>query len=151
MEISITKAAKDWGISRVTLHKYIKEGVLSKQENGTLETSEMVRVFSEPKVKVNSDEGVSVYSNLQPEIANLQARIKVLEDSLQREKELARKSEEREAWLQGQVGNLTDSVKLLNAPKQPLRNSLLVRLLAVLCVVFGISLVVGHFGVAALK
>jgi len=119
MEISITKAAKDWGISRVTLHKKINEGVLSKQENGTLETSEMVRVFGEPKVKVNSDPAVKVYSDLQPEIGTLHLKIQHLESDLQLQKELTRKSEERETWLQNQVGNLTDTIKLLDAPKTP--------------------------------
>jgi hypothetical protein len=119
MEISITKAAKDWGISRVTLHKKINEGVLSKQENGTLETSEMVRVFGEPKVKVNSEPAVKVYSDLQPEIGTLHLKIQHLESDLQLQKELTRKSEERETWLQSQVGNLTDTIKLLDAPKAP--------------------------------
>jgi hypothetical protein len=119
MEISISKAAKEWGISRVTLHKKIKDGVLSKQENGTLETSEMVRVFGEPKVKVNSESAVNVYSNLQPEIGTLQLKIQHLESDLQLQKELTRKGEERETWLQNQVGNLTDTIKLLDAPKAP--------------------------------
>lgn len=119
MEISITKAAKDWGISRVTLHKKINEGVLSKQENGTLETSEMVRVFGEPKVKVNSEPAVKVYSDLQPEIGTLHLKIQHLESDLQLQKELTRKGEERESWLQNQVGNLTDTIKLLDAPKAP--------------------------------
>jgi hypothetical protein len=119
MEISITKAANEWGISRVTLHKKIKEGMLSKQENGTLETSEMMRVFGEPKVKVNSEPDGKVYSNLQPEIGNLQLKIKHLESDLQLQKELTRKGEEREIWLQNQVGNLTDTIKLLDAPKAP--------------------------------
>jgi hypothetical protein len=119
MEISITKAAKDWGISRVTLHKKINEGVLSKQENGTLETSEMVRVFGEPKVKVNSEPSVKVYSDLQPEIGTLHLKIQHLESDLHLQKELTRKGEEREAWLQNQVGNLTDTIKLLDAPKAP--------------------------------
>jgi hypothetical protein len=113
MEISITKAGQEWGISRVTLHKKIKDGLLSKQPNGTLDTSEMLRVFGEPKVKVNGD----VSDDLQPEIANLQLRIKHLEANLQSQKELTRKGEEREVWLQSQVGNLTDTIKLLDAPK----------------------------------
>jgi hypothetical protein len=119
MEISITKAAKEWGISRVTLHKKINDGLLSKQENGTLETSEMVRVFGEPKVKVNSEPDVKVSATLQPEIGTLQLKIQHLESDLQLQKELTRKGEERETWLQNQVGNLTDTIKLLDAPKAP--------------------------------
>jgi hypothetical protein len=132
MEISITKAAKGWGVSRVTLHKKIRDGLLSKQENGTLETSEMVRVFGEPKVKVNSEPDVNVSATLQPEIGTLQLKIKHLESDLQLQKELTRKGEERETWLQNQVGNLTDTIKLLDAPKTPKNRPWVTWVLAVL-------------------
>jgi hypothetical protein len=148
MDISITKAAKDRGISRVTLHKKINEGVLSKQENGTLETSEMVRVFGEPKVKVNSEPSVKVYSDLQPEIGTLHLKIQHLESDLQLQKELTRKGEERESWLQNQVGNLTDTIKLLDAPKAPTspkNRHWMIWLLVVLCLGLVISLAVVVF------
>jgi hypothetical protein len=79
----------------------------------------MVRVFGEPKVKVNSEPAVKVYSDLQPEIGTLHLKIQHLESDLQLQKELTRKSEDRETWLQNQVGNLTDTIKLLDAPKAP--------------------------------
>jgi hypothetical protein len=128
MEISITKAGQEWGISRVTLHKKIKDGVLSKQENGTLESSEMLRVFGEPKVKVSSESDVNVYRDLQ-------LRIQHLESDLQLQKELTRKGEERETWLQTQVGNLTDTMKLLDAPKSQNSGFGRTRLLIAVCVV----------------
>jgi hypothetical protein len=145
MEISITKAAKEWGISRVTLHKKINDGLLSKQENGTLETSEMVRVFGEPKVKVNSGSDVKVSAILQPEISTLQLKIQHLESDLQLQKELTRKGEEREAWLQNQVGNLTDTIKLLDAPKAPKSRSWRVFFLFAICI-----MLIAAFGVFAL-
>jgi hypothetical protein len=122
------------------LHKKINEGVLSKQENGTLETSEMVRVFGEPKVKVNSEPSVKVYSDLQPEIGTLHLKIQHLESDLQLQKELTRKSEERETWLQNQVGNLTDTIKLLDAPKAPKKRTWLTWVLVVLCLVLVVAL-----------
>lgn len=120
MEISITKAAKDWGISRVTLHKKIKDGLLSKQSNGSLDTSEMFRVFGEPpKVKLASDNFTKVITEIPLEVVGLLSKIRHLESDLWAQKELTRKSEERETWLQNQVGNLTDTIKLLDAPKAP--------------------------------
>jgi hypothetical protein len=119
VEVSITKASQEWGVSRVTLHKKIRDGLLSKQSNGTLETSEMMRVFGEPKVKVNNEKLTQVASEVPPEIAHLLSKIRRLESDLWSQKELTRKGEERETWLQNQVGNLTDTIKLLDAPKAP--------------------------------
>jgi hypothetical protein len=130
------------------LHKKINDGVLSKQENGTLETSELVRVFGEPKVKANSEPAVKAYSDLQPEIGTLHLKIQHLESDLQLQKELTRKSEERETWLQSQVGNLTDTIKLLDAPKAPKPNVWQSRLTIIGFVVF--ALVLGALGVFTL-
>ena len=150
MEISITKASQEWGISRVTLHKKIKEGLLSKQANGTLESSEMLRVFGEPKPKVNSELDVNLYRDLQPEIATLHLKIQHLESDLQSQKELTKKGEERETWLQNQVGNLTDTIKLLDAPKAKNHATWQTRLLLAVCVVLVVALVaVGVFALRA--
>jgi hypothetical protein len=141
VEISITKAASDWKVSRTTIHKKIKSGQLTKQSNGTIDTSEMFRVFGEPpKVKVHNENFTKVVSELHPEIVRLQSKIQHLESDLWSQKELARKGEEREAWLQNQVGNLTDTIKLLDAPKAPKKRTWLTWVLAVLCLVLAISL-----------
>lgn len=149
MEISITKAGQEWGISRVTLHKKIKDGMLSNQSNGTLDTSEMMRVFGEPKVKVNSEKFTQKVSEVPPEIALLLSKIRHLESDLWLQKELTRKGEERETWLQNQVGNLTDTIKLLDAPKSKNSSSWQTRLLIIVCVVLVAALVA--VGVFALR
>lgn len=52
MEISISAAAKEWGVTRQTIYNRIKDGELSskKDDKGKrkIEHSEMVRVFGEP-------------------------------------------------------------------------------------------------------
>lgn len=111
MELSISKASVTWGVSRTTIHKKIKAGQLSKLANGTIDTSEMIRVFGEPNFKVDSAPPVQVVNEVHPDKL-LEQRIKHLETSLY-------ESKEREAWLQSQVGNLTDTIKLLDAPKAP--------------------------------
>lgn len=111
MELSISKASVTWGVSRTTIHKKIKAGQLSKLANGTIDTSEMIRVFGEPHLKVDSATPVQVVNEVHPDKL-LEQRIKHLESSLS-------ESKEREAWLQSQVGNLTDTIKLLDAPKAP--------------------------------
>jgi|GWRWMinimDraft_12_1066020.scaffolds.fasta_scaffold00859_3 hypothetical protein len=109
VELSISKASVTWGVSRTTIHKKIKAGQLSKLANGTIDTSEMIRVFGEPNLKVDSAQPVQVVNEVHPDKL-LEQRIKHLETSLS-------ESKEREAWLQSQVGNLTDTIKLLDAPK----------------------------------
>jgi hypothetical protein len=109
VELSISKASVTWGVSRTTIHKKIKAGQLSKLANGTIDTSEMIRVFGEPNLKVDSTPPVQVVNEVHPDKL-LEQRIKHLETSLS-------ESKEREAWLQSQVGNLTDTIKLLDAPK----------------------------------
>jgi hypothetical protein len=134
VELSISKASVTWGVSRTTLHKKIKAGQLSRLVNGTIDTSEMIRVFGEPNLKVNSTQPVQVVNEVHPDKL-LEQRIKHLESSLS-------ESKEREAWLQNQVGNLTDTIKLLDAPKVPKKSPWLTWVLVVLCFIFGVSAII---------
>lgn len=43
--ISINKASIDFSISRNTLYKHIKQGKLTKDANGKLDTSDLVRLY----------------------------------------------------------------------------------------------------------
>lgn len=45
--ISINKASLDFNVSRNTLYKYIKQGKLTKDDNGKLDTSDLIRLFSD--------------------------------------------------------------------------------------------------------
>jgi hypothetical protein len=134
MELSISKASVTWGVSRTTIHKKIKTGQLSKLANGTIDTSEMIRVFGEPHVKVDSTQPVQVVSEVHPDKL-LEQRIRHLESSLS-------ESKERETWLQSQVGNLTDTIKLLDAPKTPKSRHWAVWVLVFLCLILLAALVV---------
>ena len=133
VELSISKASVTWGVSRTTIHKKIKSGQLSKLANGTIDTSEMIRVFGEPHVKVDSTHPVQVVNEVHPDKL-LEQRIRHLETSLS-------ESKEREAWLQSQVGNLTDTIKLLDAPKSKNSGAWQTRLLITVCVVLVAALV----------
>ena len=140
MELSISKASVTWGVSRTTIHKKIKTGQLSKLANGTIDTSEMIRVFGEPNLKVDSAPSVQVVNEVHPD-KFLEQRIKHLETNLS-------ESKERETWLQNQVGNLTDTIKLLDAPKAPTspkNHHWMIWLLVVLCLGLAISLAVVVF------
>ena len=43
-QLTITDAARITGVSRVTLHRYIKAGKLSRSPDGTLDTAELLRI-----------------------------------------------------------------------------------------------------------
>ena len=51
MNISVTKAAKEWGVSRTTIYQKINDGELSRAADKKIDTSEMIRVFGEPATK----------------------------------------------------------------------------------------------------
>ena len=48
MIISVTKAAKEWGVSRTTIYQKVNGGELSRTADKKIDTSEMLRVFGEP-------------------------------------------------------------------------------------------------------
>ena len=56
MNISVTKAAKEWGVSRTTIYQKINDGELSRTADKKIDTSEMLRVFGEPVVKKRTEQ-----------------------------------------------------------------------------------------------
>ena len=69
MNISVTKASKDWGVSRTTIYQKINNGELSRTADKKIDTSEMLRVFGEPVSKKRTEQSVntsvSTYSDSQ--------------------------------------------------------------------------------------
>jgi hypothetical protein len=126
MELSIKAAAQLVKVSRTTIYKKIESGELSRSSNGTVDTTDVLRVFSgtSPVHRVHHKKAQSEHvKSIQNELTTpktdthqseqlYRAQIRLLEESL-------RKAEIREEWLQGQISNLTDSIKLLEAPKPP--------------------------------
>jgi hypothetical protein len=124
MELSIKAAAELIKVSRTTIYKKIDSGELSRNNNGTVDTADVLRVFNGTSPvhrvqhkKVQNEHIKSVQEeqlSIKPDNSQLEllykAQIRLLEDSL-------RKSEIREEWLQNQISTLTDTMKLLEAPK----------------------------------
>jgi DNA-binding XRE family transcriptional regulator len=124
MELSIKAAAQLVNVSRTTIYKKIESGELSRSDNGTVDTVDVLRVFNgtspvhrvQHKKKQNEHVKAVQEEQAAPKSDTFQleqlykAQIRLLEDSL-------RKSEAREEWLQNQVSTLTDTMKLLEAPK----------------------------------
>lgn len=52
--LSQRQAADQWGVARITLQRAIKDGKVSKDYEGKVDTSELLRVFGEPKGSARS-------------------------------------------------------------------------------------------------
>ena len=54
----MTKAAKEWGISRTTIYQKVNDGELSRTADKKIDVSEMLRVFGEPISKKRTERSV---------------------------------------------------------------------------------------------
>ena len=59
MIISVTKAAKEWGVSRTTIYQKVNDGELSRTADKKIDTSEMLRVFGEPVLKKRTEQSLN--------------------------------------------------------------------------------------------
>jgi hypothetical protein len=113
MEIDIKTAAKTFNVSRPTIYKKFNNGELSRLGNGKIDVAEMVRVFGEPSTR-KKEVPINNVSSLQEKLHEeteglLREKVRFLEEQL-------REARNREDWLKGKVDELTDTVKLLQAP-----------------------------------
>lgn len=128
--VSISKAAKLAGISRSAFYKtYIEQGkiTVSSDTNGKkyIDTSEILRVFGKLEGDIQdtpesrTETGHRTVHSVEVDMLKnqlLEAQRRELESNRkvqQQEQDFAK----REAWYQSQITNLTDSIKLLEAPK----------------------------------
>jgi hypothetical protein len=110
--LSILAAAKLYSMSRETIYKYLKTGELSKNSEGKIDLSEMIRVFGEPKTKariaadktimsVSKDKRTNKDSVFQLLIENEQLKLQTRQLQEQIDRGIA-----RENWLQQQINDL---------------------------------------------
>ncbi len=110
MEVTIRDIQQRWNISRPTIYKHIRQGKLSRLENGKVEVSEVLRVYGEPKETAARQE-VDIGDS--QEKALLLEKIRLLESQLNDAKE-------RENWLKSQVETAQATIKLLEY-RQPVK------------------------------
>ncbi len=72
MNISVTKAAKEWGVSRTTIYQKINDGELSRTADKKIDTSEMIRVFGEPAIKKRTEQSVNTSNSTSSNNENVQ-------------------------------------------------------------------------------
>ena len=113
MNISVTKAAKEWGISRTTIYQKINDGELSRTADKKIDTSEMIRVFGEPATKKRTEQSVNTRNSTSLNSQNVQSST-ALEHELALEK---LKNEHLEQQVRDQkqlLANYQDQISQLN-------------------------------------
>lgn len=85
MKISVTKAAKEWGVSRTTIYHKVNDGELSRAADKKIDTSDMIRVFGEPLSKKRTEQSLNTSDNTHLNSQTVQS-CTVLEHQLELEK-----------------------------------------------------------------
>src|SRR5262245_24241545 len=126
--LTITDAARVTGVSRVTLHRYIKAGKLSRSADGTVDTAELLRIglVLHPDTvlqPVNLQRDVTPHetpSVTSPDSATLQQLITVLQRELDAAHTREEAAREREATLLQMLQQLQQqNQRLLDMPRTP--------------------------------
>lgn len=129
--LDIKASSKLFKVARSTIYAKMDKGELSRRPDGKLDFVELMRVFGEPSDRATRQEKTERVSELvqtlhttQSDTARLAEREAELEKAIEelkaenaRKDELLREAKDREKWLQEQFGKLTDTMKLLEAPK----------------------------------
>lgn len=100
-KLSVSQAAKDWNVSRQTIYKYMRSGRLSKNDDGTVSASEMIRVFGDKKPSVRDTQQIAVSDR--QEIDNLQGEITTLKKQLEFLTKEVDQYKIREEWYRQQI------------------------------------------------
>ena len=103
--VSVSEAGVLVGKSNPTIYRHIANGKLSKNSNGKIDTSELVRVYGELKAIVKSVDSQSVASMLPTETDNekwLKSQIEQLQSDI---KELKKEGIDRENRLMALLEN----------------------------------------------
>ena len=113
MNISVTKAAKQWGVSRTTIYQKINDGELSRTADKKIDVSEMLRVFGEPVTKKRTEQSVNTSNSTSVNSQNVQNST-ALEHQLALEK---MKNEHLEQQVRDQkqlIANYQEQISQLN-------------------------------------
>ena len=131
--ISISEAIKLSGVSRGTFYrKYLNEGLISTTQDVTgkkqIDTSELLRVFGkldmdkniQPDTLDNTDfiQSGQSYTTKERTEPDHSVELELLKTKLVASEAQVKELQSDKEWLQSQVTNLTDSIKLLEAPKR---------------------------------
>lgn len=124
-QVSITEAAKLANISRATFYRsYINTGVVSviadPKGKKKVDTSELLRVFGQlhrDSETPPEDVKVDTVDKKNNDGETLRLEVELLKIKLAAAEQQVQTLQQDKNWYQSQISNLTDSIKLLEAPK----------------------------------
>jgi DNA-binding transcriptional MerR regulator len=125
-KLSITEAARVTGVSRVTLHRYIKAGKLSRSADGTIDTAELLRVglvlhpdtVLQPETLQREVTSPTTPTVTAPDAATLQRLLTVLQRELEAAHAREAAAQERETLLLQMLSQLQQqNQRLLDMPR----------------------------------
>ena len=121
MKVSVTKAAKEWGISRTTIYQKVNDGQLSRAADKKIDTVEMLRVFGEPASNKYTEQSLDGLNNTRLNSQTVQS-CTVLEHQLELEKlkneHLRQQVSDQKQLIenyQQQIGQLNKTLEKANA------------------------------------
>lgn len=121
MKISVTKAAKEWGVSRTTIYQKVNDGELSRTADKKIDVSEMLRVFGEPISKKRTEQSLNTSNNTHLNSQSVQS-CTALEHQLELEKlkneHLRQQVSDQKQLIenyQQQIGQLNKTLEKANA------------------------------------
>lgn len=124
MNISVTKAAKEWGVSRTTIYQKVNNGELSRTADKKIDTAEMLRVFGEPLSKKRTERSMNSPDNTHLNSQTVQS-CTALEHQLELEKlkneHLQQQVSDQKQLIenyQQQIGQLNKTLEKANASIQ---------------------------------
>lgn len=106
--ISINKASLDFNISRNTLYKHIKQGKLTKDENGKLDSSDLVRLYGShvnehQELTVGDSDALATNEQVKQENEHLKQQLLSSETRINELKQQLEYVKQNEAWLKQQL------------------------------------------------
>lgn len=106
--ISINKASLDFNISRNTLYKHIKQGKLTKDENGKLDSSDLIRLYGshvneQQELTVGDSDVLTTNEQLKQENEHLKQQLLSSEVRVNELKQQLEYVKQNEAWLKQQL------------------------------------------------
>jgi hypothetical protein len=127
-KLTITDAARVAGVSRVTLHRYIKAGKLSRSADGTIDTTELLRIglvlqpdtVLQPVSLQHDVTPAATPPVTTPDPATLQQLLTVLQRELDAAHAREEAAREREALLLQMLSQMQQqNQRLLDMPRSP--------------------------------
>ncbi|MGQ0790589.1 plasmid replication DNA-binding protein (plasmid) [Acinetobacter baumannii] len=110
--ISINKASQDFNISRNTLYKYIKQGKITRDSDGKLDTTDLIRLFSdhanvqqldEQQLTVVDNDVLTANEQLKQENEHLKQQLLSSETRINELKQQLEYVKQNENWLKQQL------------------------------------------------